>query len=189
MHCKQSFNCNPYVKNSKKFCSKECMQAYRMQHKIIVQCVSCNKDILCSKTRPRKFCSGSCRNNFNNKVIKGTRSKVEILFERELNLKFSKLEFNLNDRQILNGLELDFYFPSLSAAVEFNGVWHLKPIRGEEKLKATQQRDIVKAIQCKEKNIKLLTLVDEKSSQKSIQLQVNTAIKFVEKIISNCDIV
>lgn len=146
-------------------------------------CINCGKASTVSArvSLRKKFCSGKCRNTINNKVIRGTRSKVEKAFEAAIKTNFSDLKFICNDRQILDGLELDFYFPEIKLAVEFNGIWHLKPIRGEELLAKYQQRDEHKKRLCEEKNIKLLVLCDEVSSIKSIDEQVHKAITFIKQ--------
>jgi hypothetical protein len=89
--------------------------------------------------------------------------KKRSLAEKEIEdyLKFNcKFQVNLNDKtQILNyktnkQLELDFYFPELKKAIEFNGeYWHSK--------ENVKQRDTIKRKQCKEKNIDLL-IINEK---------------------------
>lgn len=132
----------------------------------------------------KKFCSGSCRNAINNKIIRGTRSKVEKAFEAAVKTSFSDLKFNCNDRQILNGLELDFYFPEIRLGIEFNGIWHLKPIRGEEMLQKYKLRDENKRRLCEEKNIKLIVLCDEVSSNKTIDEQVRKAITFLKQFLN-----
>jgi hypothetical protein len=146
-------------------------------------CINCGKISIVSAraSLKKKFCSGSCRNVINNKTIRGTRSKVEKEFELAIKANFPDLKFNCNDRQILDGLELDFYFPEINLAIEFNGIWHLKPIRGEELLVKYKQRDKHKKRLCEEKNIKLLVLCDEASSNKSIDEQVHKAIAFLKQ--------
>lgn len=57
-----------------------------------------------------------------------------------------------------NGWELDIQFPTLKFAIEINGIWHYKPIRGEEKLIKIQNRDKIKAEVCKLTGIELFIL-------------------------------
>ncbi len=58
-----------------------------------------------------------------------------------------------NDRKILNGLELDIYYPELSIGIEYQGnYWHSLPENIE--------RDKRKKLLCKEKCIKLIEVWD-----------------------------
>ena len=68
-------------------------------------------------------------------------------------------EYNLgkviyNDREILNGLELDIYYPNLNIGIEYQGnYWHNRS--------ETKERDKRKRELCKELNIKLLEVWDD----------------------------
>lgn len=68
-------------------------------------------------------------------------------------------EIKTNDRSVLpSKLELDVYLPELSLAIEVNGPTHYQPIYGEESLKATINRDKLKAAECKSLGITLIVL-------------------------------
>jgi hypothetical protein len=110
------------------------------------------------EARIRKFCSGTCRNNVNNKNISGTQSKAELYLQKELKESFPDLHFICNDRKVLNGLELDFYFPTLNLAIEWNGIWHFINAR-----KGVKKRDDLKQKLCKELGIELLVIEDKTS--------------------------
>ena len=69
---------------------------------------------------------------------------------------------------ICNPLELDIYIPSLKFAIEINGIFHYKPIFGQDKLDNIVRKDIIKNSICKNKNIDLITIKD-------------TSVKFSEK--------
>ena len=59
-----------------------------------------------------------------------------------------------NDRKILEGLELDIYYPELSIGIEYQGnYWHTRP--------KTIVRDKRKKLLCKEKGIKLIEVWDD----------------------------
>jgi hypothetical protein len=139
--------------------------------------------IISSKVKIKKFCSGTCRNKINNKNICGQRSKIEHEFEKEIKRVIPNLSFIKNDRQVLNGLELDFYFPELNAAIEFNGIWHTKPIHGYEKLIKVKYNDECKKHKCNGMNMNLLIVEDNKSSSRSIKENINKSIDFLKSCI------
>jgi endogenous inhibitor of DNA gyrase (YacG/DUF329 family) len=148
--------------------------------RINMNCLCCNKEfqILPHQKEKRKYCSGTCRNIINNKNIKGSRSKAELLLEKELDKKFPDLEIKYNDREILNGLELDVYFPKLKLGIEWNGIFHYKSTKGSilEKYKI---KDKIKRKKCKEMGIKLLTIKDLTSHDKFIKLNIEKIINTV----------
>jgi len=74
---------------------------------------------------------------------------------------FPYLEYECN--KLYHGYEFDFMFPTLSLAIEINGIFHREPIYGEEKLKRTQKRDREKKKICKKHGIKLIILEDKKN--------------------------
>ena len=78
------------------------------------------------------------------------------------------LIFSFNDRHICDGYELDIYIPSLKLGFEINGIFHYKPIFGQDKLDNIVRKDIIKNSICKNKNIDLITIKD-------------TSVKFSEK--------
>jgi hypothetical protein len=87
------------------------------------------------------------------------RSKLEKFIESSIVKSFPNLTFILNDRSI-TGYELDFYFPSLSLAIEFNGIFHHKPIFGDKKFSAIKRNDNLKAKMCLEQGVKLFVYND-----------------------------
>ena len=152
----------------------------RKTKRISMDCIFCLKPFLIVPymKNKRKFCNGTCRNLFNNKNIKGSRSKAEILLEKELNNRFPDLKINYNDRKKLNGLELDVYFPELQLAIEWNGIFHYKSTKGSilEKYKI---KDDMKIKKCKELGIELLVIKDLTSHDKFIRLNIRNVIDTV----------
>lgn len=65
------------------------------------------------------------------------------------------MKFICNDRKLLKGLELDFYFPDLKLAFELNGITHYEPIYGIDRLKRSQDSDKRKMSFCYELGIEL----------------------------------
>lgn len=142
-------------------------------------CPVCGKHMCLTKyqARKRKYCSGHCRNVVNNARINGSRSKAEKLLESMIKTKFPSLIFKTNDRMVLDGLELDFYFPSINLAIEWNGIFHYKDLGHNFKL--IQEKDIKKIDMCKDKNIELYVVKDLTSSIKFIKEEINK----IEKLL------
>lgn len=80
-----------------------------------------------------------------------------------------------NDRTAI-GLELDLYFPSLSMAIEINGVFHYMPIYGQRKLERITRNDQLKLERCRLKCIDLHTL--DVSSCKNMNLAANMELYY-----------
>ena len=70
---------------------------------------------------------------------------------------YPNLEIQFNRRDII-GRELDIFFPTLNLAVEISGIFHYKPIFGEDKLSKIQNSDALKVKLCKEHGIHLIVL-------------------------------
>lgn len=203
VECGISKRCNPYSISTKKFCSRMCRSVYNYKkYKIakpleaekapeiiydtIKKCPSCKKDFLIyppSDYKKRKYCSGYCRNKENNKLLDGSRSKAEQLLEQRLLNKFPHEEILFNNRNILDGLELDVYFPKLKLAIEWNGVYHYKQIRDEKSFIRTQTTDAKKQQLCWEKGITLLVIKDLTSNKKFIENEISKLIEYVESVI------
>lgn len=148
-----------------------------------VICNTCNKDFLKLKNQIRKtknnFCSKSCAATYNNThKTKGTRrSKLEIYLENKLVEIYPNLQIDFNKKDTINS-ELDIYIPSLKLAFELNGIYHYEPIHGIKKFKQIQLNDIKKEINCKNSNIKLVTI----NVSEIIYFKTNYAIKFLKII-------
>ena len=81
-----------------------------------------------------------------------TKSEAKV---QEL-LELNGVEFITNDRQILNGKELDFYIPSAKLAIEVNGeFWHSS---AQERI--TKNYHLEKTLECEAQGIKLLQFWD-----------------------------
>jgi hypothetical protein len=76
--------------------------------------------------------------------------------------------------QWLHGMELDFYFPKLKLAFEFNGDQHYCPT-SMGCPKAQKQRDQRKRAICKELGVKLVTLVAVDLISSRIRMKVKNA--------------
>lgn len=87
----------------------------------------------------------------------------------------------INDRQVLNGMELDIYYPDLNMAIEFNGdYWHSK----EYKDKYYHQ---MKTIECAKKKIQLIHIFEHEWED---IIKREKIIKLIErKILNNTKII
>ena len=152
-------------------CSRKC------KNKLIGQCLfggytelTCNQ---CGKIFKRKqasynrqnvtlnkqcFCSRKCVSIWISKNGDTSRSKFEKWVEEQLTILHPNLVIRYNDRETLNGLELDVYIPSLKLAFEFNGIYHYEPIYGRERFDKIKINDGVKFQDCIKKNISLCVI-------------------------------
>lgn len=146
-----------------KFCSKDCSAKYKCT-KIEFFCKNCNSIIIRNESQNRRnksgnvFCNSSCAATFNNKnKTKGVRrSKLEEYLEIELKRRYD-FDIQFNNKKIINS-ELDIYIPNLKLAFEINGIFHYKPIYGNDKLIKIQENDLIKIQECKNRNIKLYSI-------------------------------
>jgi very-short-patch-repair endonuclease len=167
------------------FCSKECLTRGLKKSKTL-PCGQCNKPVtkLPAEIRDSKsgkiFCSRSCSVSYHNLRRKSiNRSKIENKFGEELQKLFPKLEFIFNNRQILDGYELDIYIPELKLAIEWNGIIHYQPIYGKDKLQKTQYKDHQKQLICQKLGIDLIVICDLKSNRQIL----TDAIQQISSII------
>ena len=146
-------------------------------------CPICGKELYLypSECKKRKFCSGNCRNIYNNKFINGSRSKAEIELYNRLCQEYKQWTIIQNDRKMLDGLELDIYIPNINFAIEWNGIYHYKNIR-ENLLEKTQEKDKRKVKKCSELNIDLYVIKDLVSSKKFIDKSISNIIEYINKI-------
>ena len=163
------------------FCSQKCKHKYNTKNNnIFTFCSTCNKHIKIvksvfnkSKTK-RFFCSKSCAATYNNKLKrKSRRSKIEAKFYNLLVKEFPNLSILANDKTMLDGLETDIAIPSLSLAIEWNGIVHFKPIYGQTKLDKIQNKDAEKLKIASNKNINLIVIPDLVSNDKILQQAFN----------------
>lgn len=146
-------------KGWRQFCSQECQWLARNQRKRVI-CACCSspftKEAVQIKKTKNNFCSQSCSARYSNqnKTKGNRRSKIEIWIESQLSLLYPTLEVHYNHKDAINA-ELDIYIPSLSLAIELNGILHYEPIYGKDKLLQIQENDKKKAKTCLKKGIEL----------------------------------
>lgn len=119
-------------------------------------CKQCNNVIPYHK-RQNTFCNNSCSATYANthKTFGYRRSKIEKYIESELLKLYPCNKILFNDRLTLGSKELDIYIPELNIAFEINGIFHYRPIFGNDKLKSIQSSDEQKLHKCKELGIHL----------------------------------
>lgn len=151
-----------------RFCSILCGSLYN--HKDgsrEINCAQCFKSCIKQVSELKKskngnsFCGQSCAATYNNthKTTGYRRSKLENYIEEKLRSEYPSLTIITNDKLLVNS-ELDFYFPQINLALEVNGIFHYKPIYGEDKLKRIQENDATKLKLCEEKRVKLIVFED-----------------------------
>jgi len=87
---------------------------------------------------------------------------------------FKEYEIIINDRKVLNGLELDIWIPKLKIAIEYDGEQHYiskKYFGGDESLKNIQYRDKLKNKLCEKMNINLIRIKYDVKDLKSYILK------------------
>ncbi len=174
-------------KPKRKYCSKQCSEN-ATKTRVLLQCFNCNKNFykLPSEVKKTKnhFCSRSCSATYNNrnKITGNKVSKLEIWISSMLKTSYPNLEIHFNKKDAIQS-ELDIFIPSLRMAFEINGIFHYKPIYGEEKFKQIQSNDIKKNNDCILNKIELHTI--DVSSYSTFNER--TAIVFLDIVQSLID--
>lgn len=136
-----------------------------------VKCIWCGKQFEKYKSRCSKnnFCNKSHAASYNNTLKrKGTRSKCESLLFEMLTKEFPALKILPNDKDMLNGYEIDIAIPELKLGIEWNGIVHFQPIYGQEKLNKIQKRDKTKIEIAAKRGINLIVIPDLVSQKKYV---------------------
>ncbi len=193
-YCNKQFkrSVSKYNQDAKKgwrqFCSKECHWVAQNKRKQVV-CAWCNtifiKEEAQIKQTKNNFCSRSCSASHSNRnKTKGNRrSKLEIWLEFELSLLYPNLEMHYNRKDAIN-TELDIHIPSIDLAIELNGIFHYKPIYGEDKLSQIQNNDERKFQACLENGIELC-IIDTSGFKHFKVDKAQKYLKIVAQVIDN----
>lgn len=91
-----------------------------------------------------------------NKYLKTVESKWETLFKQFLNLNFPDLNYYMNDRSILEGQEIDFFFPDINIGIEINPLYTHKYNEDKNKAGKPFNYHIEKTKKAKSKGVKLI---------------------------------
>lgn len=171
-------------KNCKSKKCNECASKPKLKDIQKCSCQCCGKEMYVTSriAKVKKFCSGTCRNKINNPKLNGHRSKAELLLEEKIKNTFPNLTILANDRMVLDGLELDMYIPQIKTAIEWNGVHHILPIHGEQKLEYIKAKDNKKKALCLDKGINLIVIEDAHSHKKFIQSKTDEIISCISNL-------
>lgn len=145
-------------------------------------CPQCGKHLLLAPAdaSKRKYCSGTCRNLATNASKNGAVSKAERILCSIL--EKSGYQVDTNRRDILQGLEIDIYIPALNVGIEYNGIYHLQPIHGQEMLDRIQKKDAIKKELADQLGLKLIVIEDTESTPKAISALGKTLLESLEEI-------
>jgi hypothetical protein len=133
----------------------------------ITNCPECQKEFMIKERKPTKhgkrYCSKSCRMRHFNlhyyTYAQSNSSYPENYLFSLLTAEFPNLNIQKNNRTFLQrGLELDIFIPQLNLAIEINGPVHYKPIFGEERLADVKQKDQIKILELRSKQVQLIVL-------------------------------
>lgn len=172
------------------FCSKECSYAYK-DKKIDLKCGWCNASLKQTLAEYKKsksgfaFCNRSCSVSYNNtQRRKSKRSKCEIMLFDLIQQHYPNLNVLPNDKNLLEGFEVDIAIPELNLAIEWNGIVHYKPIYGEEKLDKIKSVDIKKQLLAQKNNIRLIVISDLVSTKAFVNEAFMNIVKIVDELLS-----
>lgn len=85
----------------------------------------------------------------------GERRIREFLSENKIDFEQEKRFQDCRDKK---ALPFDFYLPSKNICIEFDGIYHYQPIRGDEHFLITQMHDKIKNKYCDDNGIKLIRI-------------------------------
>ncbi len=159
------------------FCSPICGRIHQGGLSQSVVCKNCQTEFLKKPSEilrnKNHFCSKSCAATYNNthKTHGTRRSKLEQYLEEQLTLLYPDLLINFNKKDVINS-ELDIYIPSLKLAFELNGIYHYKPIHGDNKLEKIRINDTLKKEACKKLNIELNVINTSTKEHETIFLKI-----------------
>jgi hypothetical protein len=83
---------------------------------------------------------------------------IRRIFGKELTIIYPEREILYNNRELLGGLEIDIFVVDIKLAIELNGVFHYKPIHGQDRLIRCQQSDQIKESLCWQKGYELVVV-------------------------------
>lgn len=192
------FHCHKKIKKFKsevnrtqhQYCSYKCANKHQPSQSkhLDVVCLMCAQSFRKKRNSvlrsPNHFCSRSCSVRYHNlhKTKGSRRSKLETYIEQQLKLRYETLDIHFNRKDSV-GAELDIFIPSLKLAFEINGVFHYKPIFGNDKFKQIQENDIRKSKLCHERQVVLHSI----NTSHMFHFKEQDAKKYLDAIISTID--
>lgn len=150
---------------------------------VTYKCPVCDKEEKVTEYifHKKKYCSGTCRNKINNLMLTGSTSKSEKYLLDEIKKEFPDILIKPNNRNVLNGLEIDIYLPTLKIGIEWNGIYHHKDVHKDGSYERIKNSDERKLKLADEKKINLIVINDLTSSPKFMKEKTNEIIEYIRK--------
>lgn len=112
-------------------------------------------------------------------------SLKEIKFKKFIETNFPEIETRINDRTILSGKELDFYFPEYKLAVEISPSRTHNVDMGFARTQGVDKNyHLDKFLSCANKNIELITIFDWHDWDKILEMITHKLMKSTTKIFA-----
>ena len=148
-----------------KYCSTACRDK-GTQDRVVVKCANCGKELERQRyeldVKENFFCDVNCYHEYvrkhPNASFGNNVSKLELMIRHALKVLLPDEAVEYNNRTILDGLELDIFFPKLRCGIEVNGLWHYFPIKKNRDLTLVEEHDRFKRQRSKDKDLSLYTL-------------------------------
>lgn len=188
--CETHFGVKRKARGKNIFCGIKCRN-FNNRKKIKTNCGICQKEISVKPSERKNsrsklnFCSRSCSVTYHNthKKYGGRVSKLEKLIQEYLVNRYQHLNFDFNKKNII-GSELDIFIPDLLIGIELNGIFHYKPIYGQEKLDQVKNNDAKKVQACLNLNIKLF-VIDTSDIKNITNEELNRTKDIIDSIIES----
>lgn len=127
------------------------------------RCMTCGYTGVINITRIQCGHTWICPNCY---PVPGNHSKSEYDILRTIQTKFPNIRYEIGNRSILNGKELDLYFPDYNIAIEYNGCMYHSVFIGDNIDRdntdlVDKQYHYNKWKLCKENGVELVTIFDD----------------------------
>lgn len=179
---------NPNKSDKGDYCSYDCSNT-SLRRVILTECKECGTQVQRKRSQfklhKNSFCSRSCNVSYSNKhkIYGIRRSKIELWLEEQLSQRYPSFNIQFNQADAIES-ELDIYIPELKKAIEINGIFHYKPIFGQDTWNRIQENDKKKVIACNELNIELM-VIDISSMKhfkpKRAKTYLDLIVQFIEQ--------
>lgn len=148
-----------------KYCSTACRDK-GTQDRVTVKCANCGRELERQRyeldVKEKFFCDVNCYHEYvrahPNAGFGNNVSKLELMIRHALKVLLPNEAVEYNNRSVLDGLELDIFFPKLRCGIEVNGLWHYFPIKKNRDLTVVENHDRLKIQRSNDNGISLYTL-------------------------------